>query len=179
MIFVALTQLAQHRIVTLMKMTHKAYSALQAREVQHDFMRAFSCCAATLMMALLLVLLPSQCLADDQPFPSESGSTVNIPTPLEHSNGLSADDISSEKVKQFAEAYIQVLGLVDQRAEELRRAETELESIEIQRELEAEAIAHIEEAGLTWQEYVQLLSLANTDPELSERIASQIQESSE
>lgn len=85
-------------------------------------------------------------------------------------------DISSETLNRFVTAYRQVLNLVEERADELRRAETETKSLRIQRDLENEAIAAIEDAGLTWQQYVQLLSLANNDAELSERIVTQLQE---
>jgi hypothetical protein len=86
------------------------------------------------------------------------------------------NDISSEKVSQFVQAYVQVIKLVEQREGELQSAETESESLQIQQEIEAEAFEAIASTGLTWQEYLQLLGLANTDPEFGERIATQLQE---
>ncbi|NJN85522.1 MAG: DUF4168 domain-containing protein [Leptolyngbyaceae cyanobacterium SL_7_1] len=91
-------------------------------------------------------------------------------------NGLSANDISSEKVSQFVQAYLQVLGLIERREGDLQAAETESESLQVQQEIEAEAFAAIEATGLTPQEYLQLLGVANTDPEFGERIAIQLQE---
>ncbi len=85
-------------------------------------------------------------------------------------------DISSETLNRFVTAYRQVLNLVEKRADELHRAETESTLLRMQRDLENEAIAIIENTGLTWQEYLQLLSLANSDAELSERIVTQLQE---
>ncbi|MGJ3248951.1 MAG: DUF4168 domain-containing protein [Elainellaceae cyanobacterium] len=89
---------------------------------------------------------------------------------------LDADDISSEKVSQFVQAYLEVMALIEQREGELSGAETESESIRIQRDIEADAFSVIEQAGLTWQEYIQLLGLANSDPEFGERIAAQLEE---
>jgi hypothetical protein len=92
--------------------------------------------------------------------------------------GIDADNIPSEKVSQFVHACLQVVALIERREGELQAAETESESLRIQRDVESEAIAIIEQAGLTRQEYLQLLSLANADPEFGERVATLLQESS-
>jgi len=94
-------------------------------------------------------------------------------------SNLGAEDISSDKVSQFVHAYLKVLALVEQREGDLQAAETQLESLRVQQEIETEAFATIESAGLTWQEYLQLLGLANTDPEFGERIVIQLQEIAE
>ncbi len=91
---------------------------------------------------------------------------------------LGADDISLDKVSHFVRAYLQVLNLVEKREDELRSAETESESFQIQQEIESDALQIIEGEDLTWQEYLQLLRLANTDPAFGERVVTQLQESS-
>jgi hypothetical protein len=110
----------------------------------------------------------------------EANSSQETPPTLEETtpNRSSPDvnDISSEKVSQFVQAYVQVIKLVEQREGELQSAETESESLQIQQEIEAEASEAIASTGLTWQEYLQLLGLANTDSEFGERIATQLQE---
>ncbi|GAB4374100.1 MAG: hypothetical protein Kow00121_18070 [Elainellaceae cyanobacterium] len=90
--------------------------------------------------------------------------------------GLDASAISSEKVSQFVNAYLQVVALLEQRESDLQAAETESESLQMQREVQAEAIELIKATGLTLQEYLQLLGLANIDPEFGERVAAQLQE---
>lgn len=90
--------------------------------------------------------------------------------------GIAADNIPSEKASQFVHACLKVVALIERREGELQAAETESESARIQQEIEAEAIAIIEQAGLTRQEYLQLLSLANVDPEFGERVAALLQE---
>jgi hypothetical protein len=92
---------------------------------------------------------------------------------------VNANAISSEKISQFVQAYLQVVALIDRREGELQGAETESDSFRIKQEIETEAMTLIETAGLTFQEYVQLLTLANIDTEFSERIASQLQEAAE
>ncbi|EKQ68366.1 hypothetical protein OsccyDRAFT_2896 [Leptolyngbyaceae cyanobacterium JSC-12] len=93
-------------------------------------------------------------------------------------SGLDSSAIPSEKVSQFVHACLQVVTLIERREGDLQAAETEAESTQIEQEIEAEALAIIEKAGLTRQEYLQLLGLANTDPEFGERVAVQLQETS-
>ncbi len=89
---------------------------------------------------------------------------------------LDAITIPAEKVNKFVQAYLQVWQLISRRENELQAAETEFESLRIAQEIEKEAFAIIEQAGLTNQEYLQLLGLANIDPEFGERIATGLQE---
>jgi Domain of unknown function (DUF4168) len=106
------------------------------------------------------------------------GPELPVPADLEDEPAKrSAGDISSEKISQFVQAYLQVLKLIEQREGILQGAETQTEAQQLEREVEAEALVMIEASGLTWQEYLQLLSLANIDPEFGERIAAQLQES--
>ncbi|MEO1124309.1 MAG: DUF4168 domain-containing protein [Cyanobacteria bacterium J06635_15] len=89
---------------------------------------------------------------------------------------LSASDISSEKVKQFVKVYLQIVDLIDQREIDLQRVETESESVQMQRQIRLEAFTLIEQAGLTRQEYGQLLGLANSDTDFRDRILAQVEE---
>lgn len=104
---------------------------------------------------------------------AESGA---LELPPKTSSGLNSSNIPSEKVSQFVTACLKVVALIERREGELQGAETESESLRIQQDIEAEAIAIIEAAGLTRQEYLQLLGLANVDPEFGERIATLLQE---
>jgi hypothetical protein len=92
------------------------------------------------------------------------------------SSGIDADTIPSEKLNQFVQACLQVVALIERREGELQAAETDSESVRIQQDIEREAIAVIERTGLTRQEYLQLLSLANVDPDFGERVATLLQE---
>ncbi len=85
-------------------------------------------------------------------------------------------NIPSEKVNQFVRACLQVVKLIERREGDLQSIEVSAESRRLEQEIEAEALAIIETAGLTRQEYLQLLGLANTDPEFGERVANQLQE---
>jgi hypothetical protein len=130
-------------------------------------------------VALLLWMSPTPTwLAVAQELPQSE--TVSSSPAVEQSapsrSGLDPSNIPSEKVNQFIQACLKVVALIEQREGELQGAETETESLRIEQDIEAEALAIIERAGLTRQEYLQLLGLANTDPEFGERIAVQLQE---
>lgn len=116
------------------------------------------------------VVAPSEVSSGEIASPSASKS--NAPRPAD------ASDIPTETVSQFVEAYLKVVDLVEQREIDLQRAETEAVSLQIQREIQAEAFGLIEAAGLTRQQYWQLLSLANVDPNFRERVLAQVEEAS-
>jgi hypothetical protein len=108
---------------------------------------------------------------------ADEASPESSPTPPPiASTELNATDIPSEKVDQFVSAYLSVAELIDDRGEDLQRAETEAESLRLQRAIESEAFGLIQESGLTRQDYFQLLGLANTDPEFRDRVLAQLEE---
>lgn len=133
---------------------------------------------------LLSQNLLSQDLLSQTPDRPQSGSSsvdVSVDGPVDRSNlennpTLEIDNISTEKIGQFIQAYLQVLSLIEQRETELHSVELESESQQIEREIEAQAIELICSTGLTLQEYLQILSLTNLDPEFGERVAAQLQE---
>jgi len=133
------------------------------------------------LMALLLWLMGTQ-VSFSEPLPLQpaltqaGGGAAKMPLGYQPPSRLSSSDISLEKVNQFVQAYLQVLQLIEQHEDELQGAETEPEAQQVERQIELEALAVIKSAGLTRQEYLQLLSLASADPEFGERIAAQLQE---
>ena len=121
-----------------------------------------------LMMSLLVFTVPpalAETILEEPPAPTSILSA-----------DLNATDIPSEKVDQFVSAYLQVVELIDERSEELQRAETEAESLRLQQTIQIAAFQLIEEAGLSRQDYWQLLGLANTDPEFRDRVLAQMEE---
>jgi len=117
-------------------------------------------------------------LAQESTVPTDD-TTPPIEQSLPSRSGLNASDISSEKISQFVQAYLKVVALIDGRESDLQGTETEPESLQMQQEIQAEALQLIEAEGLTIQEYLQLLGLANIDPEFGERVVAQLQEESE
>ncbi|HEY9880510.1 MAG TPA: DUF4168 domain-containing protein [Leptolyngbyaceae cyanobacterium] len=87
-----------------------------------------------------------------------------------------AGDIPSETVSKFVQAYLAVVDLIARREADLQRVETETESLQLQDRIQTEAFQLIEQAGITQQEYLQLLGLANTDPDFRERVLAQVEE---
>lgn len=114
-------------------------------------------------------------------FAEEFSEPRNTPSPkieqfVPSHSGIDASAVSAEKISQFIQAYLQVIDLIEQREGDLQGAETDSESFQAQQAIQAEAIQLIEAEGLTLQEYLQLLGLANVDPEFGERVAAQLQE---
>lgn len=128
-------------------------------------------------IALSLVLMQSS-WAEELAMP-QGGNIPLIEPGLPSRSALHASDISSEKISQFVQAYLKVVTLIEQRESDLQSTETESESLQMQQEIQAEALALIEAEGLTVQEYLQLLGLANIDPEFGERVVAHLQEESE
>lgn len=128
-----------------------------------------------LTLGLIWLLLGSFTPGLAQEFPAGNEKLLSEPLPSPYSN-LGSSSIPSEKVSQFVHAYLKVVALIERREGELQAAETESESLRIQQEVETEAFSIIKQTGLTQQEYLQLLGLANTDPEFGERVAAQLQE---
>lgn len=124
------------------------------------------------LLSLVLWLFPATAHAAED----LSAANLLLDQPVKPIVGLDPSNIPSEKVNQFVNACLKVVALIDQREGELRSAETDSESQRIEQEIEAAAMGIIEQEGLTRQEYIQLLSLANTDPEFGERIAILLQE---
>jgi hypothetical protein len=128
-----------------------------------------------IILSALLVLPTPVCLAQDSS--SRDSSTEPVVTESELTPpSFDANSIPSEKVNQFVQAYLQVLELINRRQGELLSAETKIASDRLEREIESQALQLIKQTGLTQQEYLQLLSLANIDPEFGERIAASVQE---
>ncbi|MCY7393267.1 MAG: DUF4168 domain-containing protein [Leptolyngbyaceae cyanobacterium CAN_BIN12] len=131
----------------------------------------------TILYVMLLTIasftfLSSSVLAVDLPkLPKQV-----LELPLITRPNLDPGNIPSEKVNQFVRACLQVVKLIERREGDLQSIEGGAESRRLEQEIEAEALAIIETSGLTRQEYLQLLGLANTDPEFGERVANQLQE---
>lgn len=142
------------------------------------FPKAVACAIALLLVfAFACAGSPPWALADSR---LEDSPGTPPPEAIESlsptSISLDANTISSEKIRQFVSAYVQVLALLGRREAQLHAAETAAESQRLEGEIAAEAIAIIENAGLTQSEYLKLLALANTDTEFGERVATQLQE---
>ena len=130
----------------------------------------------TVKISLLVLLFTFALLINTGAGIAEMSVQKTLPETTQLRPLLDATTIPAEKVNKFVQAYLQVWQLISRRESELQAAETEFESLRIAQEIETEALAIIEQAGLTNQEYLQLLGLANIDPEFGERVATGLQE---
>jgi hypothetical protein len=128
-----------------------------------------------LLLALvcsLLLGLPLGAIAAPQPAPAAIPEEPAPPPPSQ----ADANDIPSETVSRFVNAYMAVVKLIESRELSLQRAETDTESRQMQQEIQAAALALIQANGLTLSAYWELLGLANSDPEFRDRVLAQIDE---
>ncbi|WP_199192170.1 DUF4168 domain-containing protein [Chlorogloea sp. CCALA 695] len=137
---------------------------------------AISMLSRTVKISLLVLFFTFALLINTGTGIAEVSVQKTLPETTQLRPLLDATTIPAEKVNKFVQAYLQVWQLISRRESELQAAETELESLRIAQEIETEALAIIEQAGLTNQEYLQLLGLANIDPEFGERVATGLQE---
>ncbi len=143
-------------------------------QFQKNLMRSLIHWAAVLIVCAAFLVTPISSLA--APVDSPDADILAITPSSNSAVRPDTNNIPSEKVTQFVNVYRQVVALIERREGELQAAEMESESLRIQRDIETDAIGLIETAGLTRQEYLQLLSLANVDPEFGEQVATLIQE---
>lgn len=133
------------------------------------------------LILLVITLIAGSVISQPTALAVELPALKDLPASLQEPiapsrSVLDPSTIPSEKVSEFVHACLQVVALIERREGELQGSETETESLRVEQEIESEALAIIQKAGLTRQEYLQLLGLANTDPEFGERIAVQLQE---
>ena len=112
---------------------------------------------------MLLLGAPAVCLA-----------ATPVPAPITNSA-----DVAAEKLDQFAQAYLQVLQLLSDRESEIPAAETNAEAIKVEKSIEADAIAIIQDNGLSLPEYMQILGLASQDEAFQDQLLGRIDESGE
>jgi hypothetical protein len=89
-----------------------------------------------------------------------------------------AASVSEEKLEQFVEALTEITMIRQTAAVELESAADMERAEQVHREAQEQMIEAVEKAGLSVDEYNRIATLMGTDPELSERIHSKLQESS-
>lgn len=81
-------------------------------------------------------------------------------------------DVSDDKLQTYAEAEQKVQEIRDEFQQQMPEAETPEDAQALQQEAQQEMVSAVEDAGLTVEEYNQLASLMQTNPELRERMES-------
>ncbi|NEP18499.1 MAG: DUF4168 domain-containing protein [Leptolyngbya sp. SIO4C1] len=134
--------------------------------LRHELKQGGKLLAALSLMLSLWLAYPTLSWAAE-PVPAE-------PVPAEPAV-TKTTDIPSEKIAQFARAYVQIVTLIGNRASELQTAETEAESLKVEQSIQAEAFRLMQANELEVDEYLQLLGLANQDADFRDRILAEIE----
>lgn len=129
-----------------------------------------SVCALTLGMASSLAMAqgaphedPTQQQGAEQHYGAEQYGA-----PAEHQQA----EVSDDQLKTYAEAEKKVQEIRDEFQQQMPNAETPEEAQALQQEAQEEMVSAVEDSGLSVEEYNQIASLVQTNPELRDRIDS-------
>jgi hypothetical protein len=88
------------------------------------------------------------------------------------------NEVSEEQLAQFVDALAEISVIRQTAAAELEAAADMEEAERVHREAQEQMIEAVESAGLSVDEYNRIATLMGTDPELSQRVHSKLQERS-
>lgn len=136
---------------------------------------------AALQVGLAALLLGSPAWAQEAEDPtveSDAATESDAVTPAIPANAgsglLQAENVTDEQVEQVAAALLEIEPLLRQATEQLAEAESNEQRQTIASTFEQQATQLVTAAGLTVDEYRQLIELANTNSQVGQRIAAQI-----
>ncbi|MGQ9836891.1 MAG: DUF4168 domain-containing protein [Cyanobacteriota bacterium] len=105
------------------------------------------------------------------PSPAQTGQAQASPTP-----GLTAEQVTDAQVEQLVQILLELDPLIREASNQLRETQDEDEYEQIMQQTETEASRIVEEQGLTVPQYRELMTLANENPVLNQRIRVRLQE---
>ncbi|SFD79918.1 protein of unknown function [Thiohalospira halophila DSM 15071] len=79
-------------------------------------------------------------------------------------------EMNAETLDSFADAYVEVRDIQSDFADQLGSVEDREKAQSLQREAQEEMVSAVEDAGLSVQEYNQVASQMQNDPELREKV---------
>ncbi len=103
-----------------------------------------------------------------RPRPAQTGQ--GSPKP-----GLTAEQVTDKQVEQLVQILLQLDPLIRGASAQLRETQNEEEYERIMRETETKASRIVEQQGLTVLQYRELMTLANENPVLNQRIRVRLQ----
>jgi hypothetical protein len=139
--------------------------------------------AAAIGVAAAMATAPALGQQDDVERKAQSPATQQQPAqqqpaPQQFDQQQEAASVSEEKLEQFVEALTEITMIRQTAAVELESAADMERAEQVHREAQEQMIEAVENAGLSVDEYNRIATLMGTDPELSERIHSKLQERS-
>lgn len=109
-----------------------------------------------------------------------SGGTPATPSPVQTGQasptpGLTAEQVTEEQVEQLVNILLKLDPLIREASNQLRETQNEDEYERIMQQTETKASRIVEEQGLTVPQYRELMTLANENPVLNQRIRVRLQ----
>ncbi len=86
-----------------------------------------------------------------------------------------ATEVSEQKINQFVDALAEISTIRQTAAVELESAADMEEAQKVQQDAQQRMVKAVESAGLSVEEYNQIASLMGSDPELAERINTELE----
>lgn len=130
-------------------------------------------------LGLGLVALPVWAQGSSTPLPSPTAAATpargTTPSP-QASPSLTADQVTDAQVEQLVRILLELDPLIRKASAQLRETQDEAEYEKIMQRTEAEASRIVEKQGLTVAKYRELMTLANEDPTLNQRVRLRLQE---
>lgn len=109
------------------------------------------------------------------PLPAATPSPAQ-PGPGSPTPSLTAEQVTDDQVEQLVNILLELDPLIRRASTQLRETQDEDEYEQIMQRTEAQASRIVEEQGLTVPQYRELMTLANENPVLNQRIRVRLQE---
>jgi len=108
--------------------------------------------------------------------PTSGGAPATAtPSPLA-SPALTPEQVTDAQVEQLVRILLELDPLIREASAQLRETQNEEEYEQIMRRTETQASRIVEEQGLTVLQYRELMTLANENPVLNQRVRARLQE---
>ncbi|ABC99044.1 hypothetical protein ACVW0Q_000466 [Thermostichus sp. MS-CIW-21] len=132
-----------------------------------------------LLVSLGLILgSPPLWAQEATPLPSPaatpSAATGGAPSP-QASPTLTPEQVTDAQVEQLVQILLELDPLIREASAQLRETQNEEEYEQIMQRTETQASRIVEKQGLTVAEYRELMTLANEDPVLNQRVRARLQ----
>lgn len=168
---------------TLAPLTASPNVASLKTKVPNPYRKFYSVMLAVMLTLCTLLICPNPSFADSATLVAATPIATTAATPADSQvkpqTNSTHNGIADEKVARFSQAYLQVLQLLSDRAPDLAAAKSADEAAIVQQAIEAEAVALIQESGLTLPEYMQILEVASQDATFRDQVLGRLDKSVE
>ena len=149
---------------------------------------AFARCSRALIAIFVAFTLATGCAsspdADEQPQPTQTDDETAQQAPADEAPPPMAPqdediDVTDDDIERIADVIVATAEMEEEIEERLRDIETEEEARQLEAEILAEIEGEVEAAGLTLDEYEQIMLAIQQDPDLQQRLHQELEDRGE